>query len=183
MGAGASVPDGPMDEAAARAFFGDEFSAEQFEEMADPSTGTITAEQVRNLLAPVGAEMGLEGGEGASSAEQYDGEYAGEYDTGEGQEYWGEHQEQAGAYEEEQYYEGGSAAVPAPFVELFDDASKAVYYMNTETHEAFWTLEEALAAAATTTTTSTTTTDAGVVEGLCVSTFFHTGSLVLKCLG
>ena len=65
MGAGASVPDGPMDEAAARAFFGDEFSAEQFEEMADPSTGTITAEQVQNLLAPVGAEMGLEGGEGA----------------------------------------------------------------------------------------------------------------------
>ncbi len=47
------VMNEPMDEKAARSFFGDEFSAvsaEQFKEMADPSTGTITAEQVRNLV-------------------------------------------------------------------------------------------------------------------------------------
>jgi hypothetical protein len=56
MGAGASVPDdlpgGPMDAAAARAYFGDSFDAARFEAMAGGAAGSITPEQVRGLFLP-----------------------------------------------------------------------------------------------------------------------------------
>ena len=54
------IPDEPMDEDAARAFFGDWFTAAHFAALADEGTGEIEPEQVRSLLlmAPAAGEQG-----------------------------------------------------------------------------------------------------------------------------
>ena len=65
MGAGASVPDdmpeGPMDKATARSYFGDRYDDAQFEALADNATGTITSDKVRSLFGqqPEGAAMSM----------------------------------------------------------------------------------------------------------------------------